>query len=103
MRSRNHLPSKARVEDWASGPVHYRKYLPNENIRGGEIMIKIDFRFGMAQVLLYDTLEPWEIDRFPESKLADLQAYLEVEGITTPYYAEKIVEKIKMDIEKHAK
>lgn len=92
------IRSKHKTEKWASGKVHRRTYGPNENIAGGTLLIKIDTRFGMPQIGIYtQMLQP---ERFPESKLYDLRLFLEVEGITTHYYAERIVDQIIKDIEK---
>lgn len=92
------MKSTHRTDKWASGIIHHRKYGPNENIRGGELLIKIDMRFGMPQIVVY--AHGLTGRRFPEVFLGRLKAFLEIEGWTTPYYAEKIVERIRKDIEK---
>ena len=93
------MKSTTTLEKWASGNVHLRIYA-HESIAGYRMTVKIDTRVLAPYVSILLASEPWRKIRYPESKLNDLQEFLEIEGITTCYYAEQIVKQIRKDITK---
>ena len=93
------MKSKTSIEKWGSGVIHRRVY-EHESIAGYRMTVKIDTRVVAPFVNILLDAEPWRKIRYPETRLNDLQAFLEIEGITTCYYAEQIVNQIRTDITK---
>ena len=92
------MKSTTYTEKWGSGVTFWRNYGPNENIAGGHLHTKIDTRHGYAQIYIQFPDRPWEHHRYTVKSLSRLQEWLEIEGVVSCYYAEKIVQQIASDV-----